>query len=84
MAAPGAGKRRNRKHFKPCHKCGWANEYAGDFMSENEKKWLKHVYEQHKMCSGQKSCEDAVFFENKILLPDQAGLAPFSSANVEC
>lgn len=47
-AASGAGKKRSRKHFKPCHKCGWGNHYAGDFMSLNEKKWLKHVHNQHQ------------------------------------
>ena len=44
MASKGAGQKRNRKHFKPCYKCGWGNIYAGDFMSESEKKWLKHVH----------------------------------------
>ena len=44
LAAAGAGKRRYRKYLKPCHKCGWGNHYAGDFMSESEKKWLKHCY----------------------------------------
>ena len=44
LAASGAGKKRGRKHYKPCHKCGWGNHYAGDFMSANEKKWLKHVH----------------------------------------
>jgi hypothetical protein len=48
LAASGAGKKRGRKHYKPCYKCGWANHYAGDFMSANEKKWLKHVHNQHQ------------------------------------
>ena len=59
-------------------------------MSENEKKWLKHVYEQHKMClsrapsmDGQKSCEDVVFQDKAVLLPEGTP-APFSSANIEC
>ena len=48
LAATGAGKKRGRKFYKPCHKCGWGNHYAGDFMSVNEKKWLKHVHNQHQ------------------------------------
>lgn len=44
LAKPGAGKYRTRKWLKPCHKCGWGNAYAGDYMSETEKRWLKHVY----------------------------------------
>ena len=46
LASKGAGKRRHRKYFKPCHKCAWGYEYAGDFMSVDEKKWLKHVHRQ--------------------------------------
>jgi hypothetical protein len=44
MARSGAGRLRTRKYMKPCHKCGWSNYYAGDYMSVNEKKWLKHVH----------------------------------------
>ena len=44
MARSGAGRLRTRKYMKPCHKCGWSNYYAGDYMSINEKKWLKHVH----------------------------------------
>jgi hypothetical protein len=46
LACHGAGRRRDRKYFKPCHKCAWSNDYAGDFMSAEEKSWLKHVYKQ--------------------------------------
>ena len=49
LASHGAGRRRDRKHYKPCHKCAWGNEYAGDFMSTDEKNWLKHVYKQSQL-----------------------------------
>lgn len=52
LARPGAGEIRRRKWFKPCHKCGWSNIYAGDCMSENEKRWLKHVYGQCQAMNG--------------------------------
>jgi hypothetical protein len=55
LAASGAGSRRNRKYYKPCHKCGWSNDYAGDYMSSNEKSWLKHVYRQF-LASKSKDC----------------------------
>jgi hypothetical protein len=51
LASSGAGRKRHRKYYKPCHKCGWSNVYAGDFMSEGEKKWLKHCYSQSQLAS---------------------------------
>jgi hypothetical protein len=64
-ANAGAGKKRHRKYYKPCHKCGWSNMYAGDYMSVDEKKWLKHVHNQCQAQGGtifgsSKSNEDAV------------------------
>lgn len=49
LADKGAGRRRNRRFYKPCEKCGWCNVYAGDYMSAGEKHWLKHVHSQSKL-----------------------------------
>jgi hypothetical protein len=56
LADKGAGKLRQRKYLKPCYKCGWGNIYAGDYMSPDEKKWLKHVFKQSLAVISHKSC----------------------------
>jgi hypothetical protein len=50
-------------------------------MSENEKKWLKHVYQQHEMMCKQPVTKEVE--EAPVKIEGVYTTAPFGSANLE-
>ena len=56
-------KKRFRSYYKYCNTCGWANRFAGDYTTQEEKYILKQIFGEQNSCGlkGGKYSEGSAF-----------------------